>query len=61
MERAEQLRKSSDPEGDRSLLAAIDRLISPAHMGSLFKVALLVPDGGGTPPGFGSLREKGVI
>jgi SAM-dependent MidA family methyltransferase len=42
------------------LLAAIDRLISPAHMGSLFKVALLVPDGAGTPPGFASLREKGV-
>ncbi len=55
MERAEQLRSDSDPEGNRTLLSAVDRLISPAHMGSLFKVALLVPAGEGFPPGFTSL------
>ena len=55
MERAAQLRKNSDPKGDRALLSAVDRLISPAHMGSLFKVALLVPAGDGLPPGFTSL------
>ncbi len=55
MERAEQLRSDSDPEGDRALLSAVDRLISSAHMGSLFKVALLVPAGEGFPPGFTSL------
>jgi NADH dehydrogenase [ubiquinone] 1 alpha subcomplex assembly factor 7 len=60
MERAERLRVTADPEGDRTLLAAIDRLISPAHMGGLFKVALLVPDGDGTPPGFASLCPQGI-
>ena len=60
MERAKRLRGAADPEGDRTLLAAIDRLISPAHMGGLFKVALLVPDGDGIPPGFASLYSQGI-
>ena len=51
-ERAEALRQKGQPETDRQLLAALDRLTSPQHMGQLFKVALLVPDGSGYPPGF---------
>lgn len=54
-QRAESLRKADDPEHDRALMAAIDRLVSPAHMGQAFKVCLLVPDGEGLPPGFSSL------
>lgn len=53
--RAEALRKADDPDGDRALLAAIDRLTSPAQMGHAFKISLLVPDGDGLPPGFASL------
>ena len=53
--RAEALRDPQKPEQDRTLLAAIDRLVSPAQMGQAFKVALLVPDGEGVPPGFTSL------
>ena len=56
--RAEALRRADDPEGDRALLAAIDRLTSPAHMGHAFKVGLLVPKGEGLPPGFTSLNIK---
>lgn len=55
--RAEALRDPNNPEGDRALLAAIDRLVSPAQMGQAFKVALLVPDGDGMPPGFASLES----
>ena len=55
--RAEALRDATNPEQDRALLAAIDRLVSPAQMGHAFKVALLVPDGDGIPPGFTSLAE----
>ena len=51
-ERAEALRTGDNPETDRALLAAIDRLVSPAQMGHAFKVALLVPAGEGLPPGF---------
>lgn len=54
-QRAEALRKAGDPEHDRALMAAIDRLVSPAHMGQAFKVCLLVADGEGLPPGFSSL------
>jgi len=53
-ERGEALRKPDKPETDRALLAAIDRLVSPAQMGHAFKVALLVPNGEGLPPGFAS-------
>ncbi|MGC6516426.1 MAG: class I SAM-dependent methyltransferase [Candidatus Puniceispirillaceae bacterium] len=55
--RAEALRKQDDPDGDRALLAAIDRLVSPAQMGHAFKVSVLVPQGDGTPPGFTSLQK----
>jgi len=50
--RAEQAAAFADPEERRALLAAIDRLTSPVQMGEVFKVALLVPDGTGLPPGF---------
>ena len=50
--RAEQAAAHAEPEMRRTLLAAYDRLVSPAQMGSAFKVALLVPQGEGTPPGF---------
>ncbi len=50
--RAEQAGKMATPETRRALLAAIDRLTSPGQMGAVFKVALLVPQGDGTPPGF---------
>ena len=50
--RAEQAAQHAAPEARRALLAAIDRLTSPTQMGEVFKVALLVPAGAGTPPGF---------
>jgi len=50
--RAEQAAGHAEPEDRRALLAAVDRLTSPAQMGEVFKVALLVPDGSGLPPGF---------
>ena len=51
-ERTEALRRQGQPETDRMLLAALDRLCGPQHMGQIFKVALLVPPGSGLPPGF---------
>ena len=50
--RADQAALHAMPEERRALLAAIDRLTSPAQMGEVFKAALLVPPGTGTPPGF---------
>ncbi len=50
--RAEQAAALAEPEDRRALLAAVDRLTSPAQMGEVFKVALLVPGGTGRPPGF---------
>ena len=55
--RAEQAAAATDNEQRRALLAAVDRLTSPAQMGEVFKVALLVPDGEGTPPGFDETGE----
>ena len=68
--RAEDLRQTNrnksddqapDADHDRQLLAAIDRLVSPAHMGQAFKIALLVPQGEGLPPGFSSLDPTGAV
>ena len=56
--RAEALRKAGQPEKDRLLSAALDRLCAPAHMGQIFKVALLVPAGDGLPPGFATLKDR---
>ncbi len=50
--RAEQAALHGKAKMRRSLLAAVDRLTSPSQMGELFKVALLVPQGLGLPPGF---------
>ena len=50
--RAEAAARLASPEDRRTHLAAIDRLTSPAQMGEVFKVALLVPAGDGMPPGF---------
>jgi len=50
--RAEQAGLHAEPEARRDLLSAVDRLTSPAQMGEVFKVALLLPPGEGTPPGF---------
>ena len=58
--RAEALRRKDDPERDRALSAALDRLCAPQHMGGLFKIALLVPAGEGLPAGFASLRETSL-
>ena len=51
-QRAEMLASSEHPEINRALFAAVDRLISPAHMGNLFQVGLIIPAGEGLPPGF---------
>ena len=50
--RAEQAGLNAGPGVRRDLLSAVDRLTSPAQMGEIFKVALLLPPGEGTPPGF---------
>ncbi len=42
-ERAEQLGQNAPPETRRNLAAAVDRLTSPAHMGSVFKAAHILP------------------
>jgi NADH dehydrogenase [ubiquinone] 1 alpha subcomplex assembly factor 7 len=55
--RAEALRRPEKPETDRMLLAALDRLCAPQHMGQIFKTALLVPGGTGFPPGFATAQE----
>ena len=50
--RAEQAGLNAEPDARRDLLSAVDRLTSPAQMGEVFKVALLLPPGEGIPPGF---------
>ena len=58
-QRSEALAKLADVETRRGLLAAVDRLVSNQQMGSVFKVALMLPPGSGLPPGF-STGSKGV-
>ena len=57
-ERTEALRRPDQPEFNRLLVASAERLTSPAQMGQIFKVALLVPAGDGLPAGFASLNES---
>ncbi len=49
--RAEQLMKSN-PAAAPSLFAAVERLIDPAQMGTLFKALAVLPPGAPKPPGF---------
>ena len=52
IQRAETLAKVGDTETRQRLFAAFDRLVSNQHMGSAFKVAIILPPGTGAPPGF---------
>ena len=56
--RAERLRQPDKPLYDRTLFAALDRLISPAQMGALFKVCAILPQGEGLPPGFEEAQSR---
>lgn len=51
-ERSEALARNATPQQRRQLLAALDRLISPSHMGSLFKAVALTPPDSSIPAGF---------
>ncbi len=51
-ERAENAARLCDADGRRALFAAVDRLIGAHHMGTAFKVGLIVPAGDGVPVGF---------
>jgi len=51
-ERTETLARRATPQQQRQLLAALERLTSPAHMGRLFKALALTPLDGPTPAGF---------
>jgi len=51
-ERTEQLAAAATPPQRRQLLAALDRLTSPAQMGRLFKALALTAAGSSTPAGF---------
>ena len=51
-ERAENAARLCDADGRRALYAAVDRLVGAHHMGTAFKVGLIVPAGDGVPIGF---------
>ena len=51
VERAEQLMKTN-PASSRDLLLAIERLIAPEKMGTLFKALAVTPAAAASPPGF---------
>jgi NADH dehydrogenase [ubiquinone] 1 alpha subcomplex assembly factor 7 len=51
-ERAENAALTCDADGRRALFAAVDRLVGAHHMGTAFKVGLIVPTGDGVPAGF---------
>jgi len=54
-QRAEQLSLDADPKTRRLIAAAVDRLSSPAQMGTLFQVMALLPaNANSEPPGFSS-------
>ncbi len=52
IQRCEAAAKRADAITRRKLFAAVDRLLSNQQMGSAFKVALMLPPGTGSPPGF---------
>ena len=51
-ERAENAARLCDADGRRALFASVDRLVGAHHMGTAFKVGLIVPAGDGVPVGF---------
>ena len=51
-QRAQNLSQIDNPRHNRAIFAAVERLISPAHMGNIFQVGLITPIGKGFPPGF---------
>jgi NADH dehydrogenase [ubiquinone] 1 alpha subcomplex assembly factor 7 len=51
-ERVENAALTCDADGRRALFAAVDRLVGAHHMGTAFKVGLIVPAGDGVPTGF---------
>ena len=51
-ERAENAARLCDTDGRRALYAAVDRIVGAHHMGTAFKVGLIVPAGDGVPAGF---------
>ena len=51
-ERVENAARLCDADGKRALYAAVDRLVGAHHMGTAFKVGLIVPAGDGVPIGF---------
>ena len=51
-ERAENAARFCDADGRRALFAAVDRLVAAHHMGTAFKVGLILPAGEGVPAGF---------
>ncbi|MEC8109166.1 MAG: SAM-dependent methyltransferase [Pseudomonadota bacterium] len=51
-ERAENAARLCDAVGRRALYAAVDRLVGAHHMGTAFKVGLIVAAGAGVPVGF---------
>jgi len=55
--RAETVARLANAETRRSLLAAVDRLVSSHQMGSAFKVSLILPPGRGLPPGFAATGQ----
>ena len=52
-ERAENAARFCDANGRRTLLSAVNRLVGAHHMGTAFKVGLIIPAGDGVPVGFG--------
>ena len=52
MKRAENAARFCDANERRTLLSAVDRLVGAHHMGTAFKVGLIVPAGNGVPVGF---------
>ena len=59
-QRTETVAQLADAETRRGLFAAVDRLVSSQHMGSAFKVALMLPAGTGLPPGFATAGDQGA-
>lgn len=53
--RRQQLTQTAAEDQKRHINSAIDRLIAPDQMGTLFKAISILPNGAGVPPGFEEL------